>query len=167
MLVCVFFCAACTRDRGCSVHPVFPAPSLLNEGGSFGKPPAHHAARMRMHVPRSSSPAHAGDPVRRGLSAQTVASLEYWIVRSSRTMTSESFLRIESEPHHVIASEAKQSMLRRVWRDGLLRCARNDGGWNRALFHHADLAEIFQHAGMDQFDIRRGRDRVRRRGLAA
>src|SRR3954463_2061352 len=27
MLVCVFFCARCTRDRGCSAHPVFPAPS--------------------------------------------------------------------------------------------------------------------------------------------
>jgi hypothetical protein len=24
---CAFFCAACTRDRGCSAHPVFPAPS--------------------------------------------------------------------------------------------------------------------------------------------
>src|SRR5258707_5108163 len=27
MLVCAFFCAYCTRDRGCSAHPVFPAPS--------------------------------------------------------------------------------------------------------------------------------------------
>src|SRR5258708_5243597 len=34
MLVCVFFCAACTRDRGCSAHPVFPAPSALYEGGN-------------------------------------------------------------------------------------------------------------------------------------
>jgi len=32
---------------------------------------------------RSSSPAHAGDPVRRGLSAPSLASLEYWIVRRS------------------------------------------------------------------------------------
>src|SRR5260370_37771323 len=117
MLVCVFFCAACTRDRGCSVHPVFPAPSLLNEGGSFGKPRAHHAARMRMHVPRSSSPAHAGDPVRRGLSAQAVAALEYWIVRSSPTRTTERFLRNLSEPHPLSASQAKQAMHLRVWRD--------------------------------------------------
>src|SRR5260370_32379403 len=29
MLVCVFLCAACTRDRGCSAHPVFPAPSVF------------------------------------------------------------------------------------------------------------------------------------------
>src|SRR3979490_904239 len=28
MLVCVFFCASCTRDRGCGAHPVFPAPSV-------------------------------------------------------------------------------------------------------------------------------------------
>src|SRR5216684_231692 len=27
MLVCVFLCASCTRDRGCSAHPAFPAPS--------------------------------------------------------------------------------------------------------------------------------------------
>ena len=29
MLVCAFFCATCTRDRGCSAHPAFPAPSLF------------------------------------------------------------------------------------------------------------------------------------------
>src|SRR4029078_6997802 len=27
MLVCVSFAHYCTRDRGCSVHPAFPAPS--------------------------------------------------------------------------------------------------------------------------------------------
>ena len=32
---------------------------------------------------RSSSPAKAGDPVRRGLSIQSLLSLGYWIVRSS------------------------------------------------------------------------------------
>jgi hypothetical protein len=34
MLVCALLCAHCTRDRGCSAHPVFPAPSL---GESFGQ----------------------------------------------------------------------------------------------------------------------------------
>jgi hypothetical protein len=29
MLVCVFFRTDCTRDRGCSAHPAFPAPSSL------------------------------------------------------------------------------------------------------------------------------------------
>ena len=27
MLVCAFLCIHCTRDRGCSKHPAFPAPS--------------------------------------------------------------------------------------------------------------------------------------------
>src|SRR3954467_2538823 len=34
MLVCAFCCARCTRDRGCSAHPVFPAPSAFQEGGT-------------------------------------------------------------------------------------------------------------------------------------
>ena len=29
MLVCAFSVRNCTRDRGCSVHPVFPAPSIF------------------------------------------------------------------------------------------------------------------------------------------
>src|SRR5205807_2890721 len=33
MLVCALSCAHCTRDRGCSAHPVFPAPSIP-EGAS-------------------------------------------------------------------------------------------------------------------------------------
>ena len=33
MLVCVLFVRICTRDRGCSAHPVFPAPSF--EGREF------------------------------------------------------------------------------------------------------------------------------------
>jgi len=34
MLVCILFCANRTRDRGCSEHPVFPAPSHF-EGEDF------------------------------------------------------------------------------------------------------------------------------------
>src|SRR3977135_2753908 len=34
MLVCASFDAHCTRDRGCSAHPVFPAPSVF-EGDVF------------------------------------------------------------------------------------------------------------------------------------
>jgi hypothetical protein len=34
MLVCTFVCANRTRDRGCSAHPVFPAPSVF-EGEDF------------------------------------------------------------------------------------------------------------------------------------
>jgi hypothetical protein len=32
MLVCAFVCATGTRDRGCSAHPAFPAPSLFRRG---------------------------------------------------------------------------------------------------------------------------------------
>jgi len=33
------------RDRGCSAHPVFPAPSFLEEGERNGKLRAHRVAR--------------------------------------------------------------------------------------------------------------------------
>src|SRR5258707_4152630 len=33
MLVCTLFDANRTRDRGCSAHPVFPAPSSIEEQG--------------------------------------------------------------------------------------------------------------------------------------
>jgi hypothetical protein len=39
MLVCSFVCANRTRDRGCSKHPVFPAPSIskrANEDANLG-----------------------------------------------------------------------------------------------------------------------------------
>ena len=58
MLVCALPRAHCTRDRGCSKHPAFPAPSVLREKvhanlGSF-KPRerevifSRHHARMRV-----------------------------------------------------------------------------------------------------------------------
>jgi hypothetical protein len=37
MLVCIFFSANRTRDRGCSKHPVFPAPSEQEEGKEDAK----------------------------------------------------------------------------------------------------------------------------------
>ncbi|MEH2522309.1 hypothetical protein V1288_000218 [Bradyrhizobium sp. AZCC 2176] len=40
MLVCSFVCANRTRDRGCSKHPVFPAPSIskrANEDAHLGR----------------------------------------------------------------------------------------------------------------------------------
>src|SRR5436189_5763926 len=44
MLVCVFLDAHCTRDRGCSAHPVFPAPS------DFGR--ANEIANLGRSAPR-------------------------------------------------------------------------------------------------------------------
>src|SRR5215203_6240234 len=47
MLVCSFVSANRTRDRGCSKHAVFPAPSDLQEGKRRCKPRAINAARTR------------------------------------------------------------------------------------------------------------------------
>ena len=41
MLVCTFVCANRTRDRGCSEHPVFPAPSISRGREVDGKPRAN------------------------------------------------------------------------------------------------------------------------------
>jgi hypothetical protein len=49
MLVCAFLVHHCTRDRGCSAHPVFPAPSSFL-GRVICKPRTHAVARMRRHV---------------------------------------------------------------------------------------------------------------------
>jgi hypothetical protein len=45
MLVCVFYAHYCTRDRGCSKHPAFPAPSSL-WAKRFAKP-GRNAPRER------------------------------------------------------------------------------------------------------------------------
>src|SRR5215216_1265250 len=50
MLVCSFVCANRTRDRGCSKHPVFPAPSDKEGGKLSSKPRAISAARMRNYI---------------------------------------------------------------------------------------------------------------------
>jgi len=44
-------CAHCTRDRGCSAHPVFPAPSRWRER-NFSKPRAQGVARRRNCIHR-------------------------------------------------------------------------------------------------------------------
>ena len=44
---CAFCTTHGTRDRGCSAHPVFPAPSAWCEGETSRKPRASHAASMR------------------------------------------------------------------------------------------------------------------------
>jgi hypothetical protein len=49
MLVCVSFAQLCTRDRGCSAHPAFSAPSVF-EGQRNAKLGQHRAARLRTHI---------------------------------------------------------------------------------------------------------------------
>src|SRR5436190_9341863 len=46
----------------------------------------------------SSSAAKAGDPVRRGLSGQSLRPLEYWVARSSRATTAEGILAARFRP---------------------------------------------------------------------
>src|SRR2546430_11604124 len=50
MLVCAFAMCTGTRDRGCSKHPVFPAPSSQEEGNEVFKPRVKHAARSRRYA---------------------------------------------------------------------------------------------------------------------
>src|SRR5438309_9597016 len=70
MLVCTFVCANRTRDRGCSKHPVFPAPSVsrrANEDANLGR----KAPRDREVIPciaTASTPSslRTQGPIRRG-----------------------------------------------------------------------------------------------------
>src|SRR6202790_1291765 len=81
MLVCAFLCAHCTRDRGCSAPPAFPAPSdfrwcdVLENLARIGR-------RDRGGVPVStplSSPAKAGDPVFETRQRSSLEAAAYWI----------------------------------------------------------------------------------------
>src|SRR5438552_3344896 len=60
MLVCVYYCAFGTRDRGCSRHPAFPAPSGLRvrtkEFANLGR---NHAARTRTYTLSPRRPGQA------------------------------------------------------------------------------------------------------------
>src|SRR5213075_1670382 len=49
-VVRTFVCANRTRDRGCSKHPVFPAPSNKEGGKLPSKPRTQCAARTRSHI---------------------------------------------------------------------------------------------------------------------
>src|ERR1700736_3909490 len=48
---------------------------------------AAEGSAISVSMCRFSSPAKAGDPVRRGFSVLSSESLEYWVARSSRAMT--------------------------------------------------------------------------------
>src|SRR5438876_6139495 len=51
MLVCAYNVHSCTRDRGCSAHPAFPAPSIFEgEAKNFASLGRNRAARSRMHT---------------------------------------------------------------------------------------------------------------------
>src|SRR5258707_14149053 len=50
MLVCAFPVHHCTRDRGCSAHPAFPAPSLRKGANEIADLGRNHVAGTRSHV---------------------------------------------------------------------------------------------------------------------
>src|SRR5260370_19481299 len=79
---CAFLCNICrTGGRGCQPAPGFPCALFSSGGPPDGDTRTLHTPRMMAHVLQLSSPAQAGDPVRRGLSAQASTPLEYWITR--------------------------------------------------------------------------------------
>src|SRR6266704_1272443 len=53
MLVCAYNAQFGTRDRGCSVHPAFPAPSMFEGRQRICKARAKHAARTSTYVSTS------------------------------------------------------------------------------------------------------------------
>src|SRR5256885_5657539 len=62
MLVCAFFRTLGTRDRGCSAHPAFPAPSIFEGGKEFASLGRNHAARSRTHTLSPRRPGERRDP---------------------------------------------------------------------------------------------------------
>ena len=87
-----------TNSRVFCLHtgflPVRPAPGLplcpLFRGGNVDARLGRYlrGGNAKLFPPLSCS-ASTGHPVRRGLSAQALLSLEYWVARSSRATTSE------------------------------------------------------------------------------
>ena len=70
MLVCAFSVRNCTRDRGCSAHPVFPAPSVFQGGQTKCQPRAQRVARSRSRIQfvgwaKRSVPTNQDEAVRR------------------------------------------------------------------------------------------------------
>jgi hypothetical protein len=64
MLVCVFFCTICTRDRGCSAHPAFPAPSDWRGREINENLAQNHAARSRWCASSSLRAQQSNPPIR-------------------------------------------------------------------------------------------------------
>ncbi len=91
MLVCVFLCASCTRDRGCSAHPAFPAPSVFG-GQASCKARAHRAARMRSHIQpslRASAKQSIFLSVAKWIASLTLAMTMWGCIRGSLKFESE------------------------------------------------------------------------------
>src|SRR5262245_6239881 len=94
----------------------------------------HRAARTCRYVSLRCHARACGHPVCRGLSAQAQAPLEYWIVRSSRTMTTERERPFENsvgkmQRRHCV--ERSDEAIQTASAENILDCfadARNDDG---------------------------------------
>jgi hypothetical protein len=63
MLVCASSVRNCTRDRGCSVHPVFPAPSILGRDNGRCKTRAKDVARRKGRINSSLHTVYLAQPL--------------------------------------------------------------------------------------------------------
>src|SRR5258705_4755286 len=64
MLVCTFVCANRTRDRGCSKHPVFPAPSNFRGGQTKMQTSGDQRREIAMLYPPSLRAQRSNPPLR-------------------------------------------------------------------------------------------------------
>src|SRR5947207_3706356 len=62
MLVCAYYCAFGTRDRGCQSAPGFPCALCLKRANEFAKLGRNRAARMRAHALSPRRPGERRDP---------------------------------------------------------------------------------------------------------
>jgi hypothetical protein len=82
MLVGAFPCVHCTRDRGCSVHPAFPAPSVFWGGDKFMQASgAMRRENAKSYLRRMGRAQRNPSPVRTGLDGYRCAPP---ILRTSR-----------------------------------------------------------------------------------
>src|SRR3979490_323924 len=122
MLVGALLCASCLRDRGCSAHPVFPAPSVF-EGKVYLQNSGRIAPRDRerifsCHHPRKRVIQYSREtrddtdrPRRTGYPACAGYDNSSWSTVTARSASDEA-IQLSAMPC-----------------DELLRFARNDG-WN-------------------------------------
>jgi hypothetical protein len=112
---CAFFlCASCTRDRGCSAHPAFPAPSVFRgqviwqTSGAFGRENASVyllvclKTELKNHL-RRPGPPHESLRLLRSLKRSSASSCAI----ASRWLRISSLWRLASLPSSATVSAIK------------------------------------------------------------
>ena len=124
MLVCAFPCANCTRDRGCSAHPVFPAPSISSEGAKLKQASGISCREntdvyLPVVIGRESGRSSTPRPL--GLSAGGAGILDRPVKPDD-----DSGELFEEASTSLRGAKRRSNPSLGKWRDGLLRSARND-----------------------------------------